>query len=230
MHPSNLRAVIVGAETFIPAERELMESAFKCKMVNKYASREFLEIAQDCPDTDNGLHVNTESVFLEVVKENGQWVSRGERGKILVTDLHNWVMPFIRYHLCDYVIWGGQCSCGRGFPLLRSIQGRSVEYLVTPSGKSPSCTDLTHVMRDYTASIREYQAVQGKIDEVEFLVVPEKVFDSSIEARLRAGLEDFLDHEVKIHIRVVPQIELDEASGKRSSIKSQLPPRQHEEG
>jgi len=223
--PSNLKSIISTSETLLPVEKSFIENAFGCRVVNRYGSREFTgSVAQSCPESDEGFHINTELVYLEVVGQNGKQVAPGERGKIVITDLHNYTMPFIRYDTGDYAIWGGQCSCGRAFPIVAKIGGRSTESLLTPSGKSISPTELGHflfVLNDYIDYIREYQAIQDKINEVEFLVVPEEKFDSSIEARLQADLKTFLGRDVNIKIKIVREIER-EASGKRLIIKSYI--------
>jgi len=223
--PSNLKTIISTSETLIPVEKQLIESAFKCKVVNRYGSREFTgSVAQSCPENNEAFHINTELVFLEVVGENGRQVAPGENGKIVITDLHNYAMPFIRYDMGDYAIWGGQCSCGRGFPVLTEIKGRSTESLLTPSGKTISPTELGHflfVLRHYINYIREYQAVQHKINEVQFLVVPEDNFNSSTEKRLQTDLKTFFGKDVNIDINIVPEIKL-EVSGKRLIIKSNI--------
>lgn len=223
--PSNLRTIISTSETLIPIEKTLIESAFGCKVVNRYGCVEFTgSVAQICPKNNKVFHINTESVFLEVVGDNGKHVAPGEQGKIVITDLHNYTMPFIRYDTGDYATWGGKCNCGRGFPILTEIGGRSVEYLHTSSKKSLSAGELGHFLfclKDYVNYLKEYQAIQYKINEVQFLVVPEKKFDSSIEARLQNDLKSFLGKDVTIDIKVVPEIKC-ESSGKRFIIKSKM--------
>lgn len=223
--PQNLKTIISTSETLIPVEKRLIENAFDCKVINRYGSIEFTgSVAQSCPENNEVFHINTELVFLEVVGENGKQVALGERGKIVITDLHNYAMPFIRYDTGDYAIRGEQCSCGRGFPMLREIVGRSIEFLFTPSGKSFSSAEFGHFLfclRDYVDYIKEYQAIQHKINEMQFLVVPEHNFNSSIEKRLQTDLKTFIGEEVKIDINVVSEIKR-EVSGKRLIIKSNI--------
>lgn len=223
--PQNLKTIISTSETLISIERKLIENAFNCKVVNRYGSREFTgSVAQSCPENNEGFHINTELVFLEVVGENGKQVAPGERGKIIITDLQNYAMPFIRYDMGDYAIGGEQCSCGRGFPILSQIEGRSTESFLTPSGKSVSPTELGQflfVLKNYINYIREYQVIQNRLNEMQFLVVPEHNFNSSIEKRLQNDLKTFIGEEIKIDINVVPEIKR-EVSGKRLIIKSNI--------
>ena len=93
-------------------------------------------MAQSCPDHAALLHVNSERVVLRVVGGDGRDVRPGERGRVVVTALANDVMPFINYDLGDWAVRGGPCPCGRGFPTLAAIEGRSGEIIETPDGRA----------------------------------------------------------------------------------------------
>jgi phenylacetate-CoA ligase len=211
-----------GAETLSAADREVIEQAFGCPVFDRYASREFLEIATECPDGGDGLHINPESLVVEVVDRDNQWVDCEQRGRVLITDLHNWVMPFIRYDIGDIAVWGGRCSCGRGFPLLRRIEGRSSECFILPSGRRISSTELTYLIKAYTDVIREYQAVQAANGDVELLIVPDAGFDRGVQTSLEFDLGRFLGNEITSRVRRVHHIAPLRRSGKRAVIRSQV--------
>ena len=60
----------------------------------------------------------------------------GKIGRVVITTLHNFAMPLIRYHIGDYAEVGQPCTCGRGLPVLTSILGRVRNTLITADGKS----------------------------------------------------------------------------------------------
>lgn len=221
----NLKTIISTSDTLCSVNKKLIENAFRCKVVNRYGSLEFSgSVAQDCPNNVEGLHVNTELVWLEVVDSKGKQVSQGKSGKIIITDLHNYVMPFIRYEMGDYAIWGGKCKCGRGFPILKKIEGRDVEFIKIRSGKKISSVELGHalfVLRDYYKYIKDYQAVQNTMDELNFLIVPEKEFNLTVKENLVKDLKKLLNNDTTINISIVSEIGL-ESSGKRLIIKSNI--------
>jgi phenylacetate-CoA ligase len=221
--PSNLKTIISTSDTLLSSQKKLIEEQFKCNVVNRYGSREFTgSVAQVCPDNDDLFHVNTEFVFLEVVNEEGKQVAPGERGKILITDYNNYVMPFIRYDMGDIAIIGEECSCGRGFITLKNIEGRSTEQIKLIGGKNISPGLLGHfifIINDYTKYIKEYQAIQHKKNKIEFIVVPEEIFDENIELKLKNTLNYLFGNDVTILITQTDRIQR-EASGKRLIIKS----------
>src|SRR5436305_75 len=79
--------------------------------------------------------------------------------EILVTDLHNYGMPFIRYRIGDLGVLRttGRCACGRGLPKLHSIEGRTLDILRTRNGRVVPGELFPHVMKDIP-EIEEFQA------------------------------------------------------------------------
>jgi phenylacetate-CoA ligase len=203
-----------------------IERAFGCAVVNHYSSYEVLHVAQTCPDHPALMHVDGERVILRVVREDGHAAAPGESGRIVITDLGNWVMPFINYDTGDWAQAGPPCPCGRGFPTLQSIEGRLGEAIRTPAGKVVSATVLgwflAH-MRGGLPYIWEFQAVQRAPDAVVLRIVPTARFTTEFAAELERALEEFLGPGVRVTVETVERIAT-EASGKRLVIKSALTP------
>ncbi len=131
--PPRLRTLVTGGEPLDEPTRDLLENTFDCKTYNSYGAFDLGYIAMECTEK-NGLHVMADSLFMEVVKD-GEPVSPGERGELVVTGLSNEAMPMIRYKLGDIGILSDEmCSCGRNFPLLKSMEGRSLDHVATDSG------------------------------------------------------------------------------------------------
>ena len=70
-------------------------------------------LALQCPTAER-YHVMSELVLVEVLDEQGRPCRPGETGRVVVTDLHNYAMPLLRYDLGDYAQVGEPCSCGGG--------------------------------------------------------------------------------------------------------------------
>ena len=114
-------------------ERRTIEEVFQCPVTNRYGCEEVSLIACECQRHD-GLHVNADGIYLEVLRPDGTPCPPGEPGMIVVTDLVNRAMPIIRYQVGDMgVLSDRQCPCGRGLPLLEKIEGRMADYVVTPA-------------------------------------------------------------------------------------------------
>jgi phenylacetate-CoA ligase len=213
------RVVISGGEPLTSLDADTIVRAFGCPVVNQYAAWEVPHMAQTCPDNPTVLHVNSERVVLRVVGEDGQPAAPGARGRIVVTALENYVMPFINYDIGDSGVAGAPCPCGRGFPTLSGIEGRLGEAIRTPTGRVVSPVTLDGVFRSHGDVIREYQAERTAADAITVRVVPASRFSPAIAAILQAELAQHAGAGITIHIEAVARIP-PEPSGKRLVIKS----------
>ena len=219
-----LSGVMTIAETLTPHRRQLIEQYFGGPIINRYGLREFkFWCAQNCSESPNMFHVNTELVVWEIVRQDGTPAPAGELGRVVLTNLHNYAMPFIRYDTGDLAVAGAQsCVCGRGFPLVEQLEGRSTECVWTPSGKMINPVSLGQylfVSHDYVDAIRQYQLVVKRPNEMTLLVVPSGVLAEETSARLQRHMAELVGEEVTIEVEVVEEIPL-EKSGKRPIIKS----------
>ena len=218
-----VRGVITIAETLTPNRKRLIEEYFQAPIINRYGLREFGSwSAQSCRESPDQFHINTELVVCEILRPDGTTCAPGERGRVVLTDLHNFARPFIRYDTGDLAVaGGGRCACGRAFPLLGAIEGRSLECLRTPSGAEISPAVLGHflfVYHDHVDAVRHYQLVQERADRVRFLIVPGPRWGEDRRRRLQSDLNVLLGNEMKVEVQAVSEIPAEE-SGKRPIIK-----------
>lgn len=222
--PCYPKVVMTYAETLTAANAAHIQERLRCAVVNYYSSWEVPQIAQTCPDYPALLHINTERVWLRVVRPDGTMAPAGEVGRVVVTDLANEVMPLINYSLGDRAAAGGPCPCGRGFPTLASLEGRDTEGLRLPDGRQVSSGVLGQFLAFVLGAIPyiwEYQVVQAALDEVALHVVGTEKFSAEFARTLQEQLAVFLGPDVRVTILPVAQIPL-ESSGKRLIIKSLL--------
>jgi phenylacetate-CoA ligase len=217
------RGVITVAETLTPARRASIERYFQAPITNRYGLRELGSwSAQSCAQNPDRLHVNTEVVIHEILRDDGSPAQPGEMGRVVLTDLWNFARPFIRYFTGDLATAAAApCECGRGFPLMGPIDGRSQECLRTVSGKTISPVVLGHylcVYHDHHEAIREYQLVQDARDKVHLKVVPSSAWGNGVGEMIRREMENLLGKDMDVRIEKVAQIP-PEPSGKRPIIK-----------
>ncbi|HEX8089271.1 MAG TPA: hypothetical protein VF762_10485 [Blastocatellia bacterium] len=107
--------------------RALIEEAFDCRVVDNYNCREVWTVAYECKN--QRLHLNTDLVLAEVMDERGEPITEpGRPGRLFITSLYSFAMPFIRYNLADQVQYaGGACDCGTQSPIIEVIAGRPSE-------------------------------------------------------------------------------------------------------
>jgi phenylacetate-CoA ligase len=115
--------------------RKLCFDAFGAAVTDIYSSNEVGCIALQCPVT-RLYHVQSENVFLEVIREDGSSCAEGETGRVLLTTLQNHTMPLLRYDIGDYAEVAARCRCGRTLPTLSKILGRRRNLFMKPDGCS----------------------------------------------------------------------------------------------
>ncbi len=163
-----LNSIMSCASTLSPHMRETMQQAFHARVHNKYGSRDCTDTACECEE--GNLHIFSNHVILEVVDENGAPLPRGETGRILLTPLFNSSFPLIRYEIGDMgALSDGQCPCGRPFPLLDRLDGRTIEFLLNNAGEyvSPSIVTGLIGIAHNPGFIKRFQLVQSSLVDYE---------------------------------------------------------------
>jgi len=129
-----IHAILTSSEAVSSEMRQACQDAFGAKVIDRYSCTEAGWIAFQCPKHDH-LHVLNDNVIVEIVDENGNPCERGVPGRILVTALHSYAMPIIRYELGDIAVWGQDCDCGITLPVISKIWGKEREFIKTPDGQ-----------------------------------------------------------------------------------------------
>lgn len=177
------RAVISTAMVLHGFERALIEHVFACKVTDRYGCEEVSLIASECEE-HRGLHINMDTLIVEFLKDDKP-VPPGEPGGIVVTDLTNYAMPFIRYKLGDVAVPAGRaCRCGRTYPLVESIEGRSSDFIVTPEGRFVSGISLTENFILKLRDTKQTQIVQDKPNHITLKVVRDAGFGEASRSHM----------------------------------------------
>ena len=192
---SGLKQVRTFAEMLPRAAREFLGEAWGTPVVDMYTTRECGYLALQCPDHEH-FHVQ-EGVILEILRDDGTPCEAGETGSVVVTTLHNFAMPLIRYVVGDYAEVGPPCSCGRGLPVLKQVNGRVRNMLLLPSGRK--VWPILGFYRD-TLPVRQRQVIQKSLEEVELRLVVERPLTGPEEEEARATLRAKLGHPFRVTI------------------------------
>jgi phenylacetate-CoA ligase len=214
-------AVITAAEGVNVMQREVIESAFGAPVFGSYGSREFMLIAMEC-EHHSGLHQSVDNLYVEVVA-NGRPAADGEIGEVLITDLHNWGMPFIRYKIGDLAVPTGRiCSCGRGLPLLDRVEGRVLDAIRTSDGRIVTGEFFPQLMKEF-AAVRQFQVIQKQIDQLDVKLVLADGNHSDLIDHLQEEVSRVLGSTVRTRFETVDRI-AQTSSGKFRVTMSELPP------
>jgi len=210
-------AVRSSAEMLYDFQREEIERAFQSRVYNFYGSREVNNIAAEC-SAHEGLHIFASTRIVEIVDDDGMPVLDGIPGNVVVTDLTNYAFPFIRYVTGDIATRkAAPCSCGRGYPLLEKIQGRSADMIVI-NGKYIHGEFFTHLFYG-RPEIVQFQLIQENERKLRLLIVSrekEPILEDILEA-IQQKVGSGVSVEVELSDNIPP-----EPSGKHRFTISRL--------
>lgn len=214
-----IKVAFVTSERLYDEQKRDIESVFGCPTANGYGGRDGGFIAHQCPA--GNMHITAEDIIVELVDSNGAPVPSGEAGEVVVTHLATRDFPFIRYRTGDVAVMDDSiCECGRGLPVLKEIQGRTTDFIVTQNGVRMHGLALIYILRDIP-SIKEFQIIQESLGSI---VVKLVVLDSYGEGDKKAivdGFKERLGDDVKISLEEVEAISA-EKSGKFRYVKSHV--------
>lgn len=214
-------SVICAAERLYPADREAMLRAFGPHVFETYGSREVMLIAAEC-DAHAGMHTSMENLIVELVvrdEHDERPAAPGEAGEVVLTDLHNFGAPFIRYVTGDVAtaLPTTRCDCGRGLARLASVEGRVTDTLHDGAGRPVSGLLFNVLFSVMADRVREFQVVQRGDRSIDLSLVPAPAFDAGVLPSVREAAAKFLPG-VELRVAVVPEVVAD-ASGKRRVVK-----------
>jgi phenylacetate-CoA ligase len=217
------QAVITSAEYLDPERRAVIERVLGCRVFDRYGSRETGVIASEC-DAHDGLHQCAETLYLEFARD-GRAVAPGEQGRLLVTDLANPAMPFIRYEIGDVGAphAGGPCACGRGLPRMEMAGGRVTDFLLTPEGGIVSGAALTIYLIANAPGVVQAQLVQEVRDRILIRLVPGDDYGDATHAFFAEQIPRFFGTGMRYDVEEVAEIP-SEASGKHRFSICKLDP------
>jgi phenylacetate-CoA ligase len=216
----NLKEVRTISEIVEPDLRELTYDKLNVPLKDTYSAKEIGYIAIQCPLHEH-YHIQSENIFLEILNENNAPCEVGETGKVVITTLHNFASPLIRYEIGDYAVSGDDCSCQRGLPVLKSILGRQRNMLVLPDGRKTwplfgrQNTSLNRLFPKC-----QFQLIQHSLMHLELKLTCSPC-ESEEEAYIKNQLQKILNHSFQINITYVNEIPRN-VSGKYEDFKSEI--------
>jgi len=167
------------------------------------------------------MHITAEDIIVEILDSTGKPLVNGMAGEIVVTHMATNEFPFIRYRTGDIGILSDEvCTCGRGLPLLKEIQGRSTDFVVAQDGTVLHGLALIYVLRDL-AGVKQFKIIQEDIDNVSVQIVADSDYSKDDEHIIRTEFRKRLGQGVHVSVDYLDVIEK-EKSGKFRYVVSKV--------
>lgn len=219
LYDIGVKVIFCTAERLYDHQRKLISDVFGAPVANGYGGRDAGFIAHECPH--GSMHITAESIIVEIVDHEGNPLPAGCNGEIVITHLDSHDFPFIRYKTGDIgALSEDTCSCGRGLPILKNIEGRTTDFIITPDGKIMHGLSLIYILRELEG-IKEFKIIQEKPDCFIINIVKDSVFKTENETLIRDGFKKRIGTDIKIVFNYLPKIKA-ESSGKFRYVVSNI--------
>lgn len=212
-----LSALSSTTETLLPMYRDFVQKVFKVPIYDQYGCGEVSAISYECQN-HKGLHINEEHVHVESLNENNKAVL-DETGRLVVTSLDNYAMPFIRYENGDMAtLLTEKCTCGLNSALMKNIEGRTVDTITLKNGAKAHGVFFTSLLYEVgitTDIISRFQITQCASGAINFCIESKDVIDENLLQKLKTETLRFI---TDVHIIITSHIP-NEPNGKFKYIK-----------
>lgn len=213
--------IIIGtAETLTPEMRQKIETIFGKKLYNFYGAREVSSIAGECKE--GLLHIFSFYNLVETLDSKNQPVKKGGEGLVIVTNLHNYSMPLIRYEISDMAVPGpNMCKCGNILPNFENVTGRVIDFFIKADGTTISPIFFMIIFMGFYEKrfFKKFQIIQEDYKKIRILIVPENSKDILYKKDIEEKIRLMMGYDCKINWEFVDDIPKSK-SGKYIYIKS----------
>ncbi len=199
-----IKGVYTTAEILLPQQRTVIENTFGCKVYNQYGSRETPGVACECPE--GNMHFFSDMNRVEFLSEGAE-----QGDEIIITPLFNYAQPLLRYRIGDMGMKKkGDCSCGRGYPMMEITVARARDLLLGLDGKKFHPGFFTRMM-DNRKWINSFQFRQTKKDSIQLFIVPDKTLEKELAVlklkhELTPIIQNSMGKKMILEVRGVEQI------------------------
>jgi phenylacetate-CoA ligase len=215
-----LREIRTLSEAMPPDLRALCQQAWGVPVVDMYTTREAGYVALQCPEHFH-YHIQSENVLVEILDANGMPCEPGQTGRVVLTSLHNFAYPLIRYEIGDYAEMGEPCPCGRGLPVIKRVMGRVRNMMQLPGGEQ-RWPLLNYQAYREIVPLRQLQMVQRSSDGIEVHLVTERAITADEESRLAEAIRTSLGYDFTLNFHYCQEIPRSK-SGKFEDFMCEIP-------
>lgn len=206
------------AETVLKEHRTVIGEIMGCKLVDQYASSEGAPFILECEQ--GRLHLHPLTGIFEVVDSE---LKPSNKGELLVTSFTTHGTPLVRYRIGDSIELDSSrelCACGLKFPIVKSIQGRTTDYIYSEEYGKVNLGNISNSTKDVKGIIC-FQIIQNSYDTLEIFIVKNDIYNKHEEIKFMSALRERVGNNIKLKIKYVNEI-AKENSGKFRIVKNNL--------
>ena len=200
-----MAVVFSNAEAFYPFQRDLLARVFQCPVRDTWGQAEIVSGGSECPS--GSMHFWPEVGETEWLRDGiDEPVGPGEPGRMISTGFLNRGMPLVRYEGGDRSTLASpdaRCACGRGLPLIGSLDGRQADIILTPDGVPIGGLDLIF---HPGIPMRQGQIIQEDLLRFRVKVVPAPGYTNKHSEEMSRGIRNVLGDRVEVLVETVESI------------------------
>jgi phenylacetate-CoA ligase len=207
------KVIFPTSETLTEDYRKTIEEVFNCNVRDQYASSEGAPFVWECEY--GNLHYDITTGVIENIDNSNE---------VLVTSFLNYGTPLIRYKIGDSMIFedsSRRCKCGFNTPLVKSIEGRKVDYLYSTKRAKINLGNVSNIFKNVPNTIIKAQLIQDKIDHLIVKIVVDNSFSLKHKDLLIDEIKHKFGNDMKVDIEIVDEIPR-EKSGKHRLIVNKV--------
>lgn len=203
-----LKAILCASENIYDFQKESIEKAFKVRIYSFYGHTEHACIGGECEHSEY-YHLQSEYGYTELINKDGKDVENDdELGEIVATGFNNYVTPFIRYRTADMVINTNEtCKCGRGYKLIKRVEGREQEQIITYDGSRVAMTGIIFAQHFKAfGKMKNMQLEQNEIGKVTVRIEEKEKFNQEDINEVISKMESACNDNLNVNIEFVDSI------------------------
>ena len=213
------KGIVTTAENLLPHNRDRIQSAFDSKVFDQYGVMECGITAFECSN-HHGYHIGSTKGIIETVNDEEHPVE-DTPGRIIGTDLDNYAFPMLRYDSGDIgTISRRTCSCGRGFEMLESLEGRTREFLTSSSGKKVHGAVFSYLVRE-NPWISQYQVYQKEVGKLQVRIISGSPLTEARKQNISSFVNAKCGDDMQVDVIAVSDIPLSK-NNKRHFVISEI--------
>jgi len=200
-----IKYVILAGEGLLNYQKSIISTNLHCPVYMDYGASECMRMGFECK-YQNGYHMDIYNYFFEYIKDN-DYAKNDEIGDLVVTNLNNYIFPFIRYRIGDAVLVSDQsCQCKINFPIVKKIYGRMTDRIKTPTGKNMSIDVFFYEFELLYNYVNQFRVIQVKNDELLIKIVPTDIMNEEKRISIEKLINNLTEDSMKVTVELVKEI------------------------